>query len=224
MVSKEFNKLVIFTGLANCGKTTVINPAFKQRGYRVVSTSQILHNLIKDTAYFLFEQNMDLFSKDISYKFAMSYVTGENNFSVLRQGPEIARRYLLVHVAENIIKKNLGSKVFAERAAYEAFQAFFNNQAVVYECFYPEYRYFIEKFQSLCHLKCGEYFDIDIVNINVVAPFQIDAHDKRRLFSSSDFEYTNYERHVLLNYTNYQQSTTREACKAFSDWLDIYGL
>ena len=213
MVSREFNKVVVFTGLSNCGKTTIISKTFTKRGYVVVSAAGMVHNIVKDAAAFLFEQDIDLFTKDIAYKFAMAYVKGEGNYSALRQGPEIQRRELLVHVAEKLLKKHFGAGIIGERVAYEVFQAFLNNQPVVYDCFFPEYGYFLEKLKYYYLEKCSSPFNLDIVKINILAPFQSDDKDGRELFRLPE-----------LTYTNYPRDTHKEAREIFSTWLDINGL
>ena len=193
-------KIIVYTGLSNCGKTTVINPVFKERGYMIVSSNQCVNKITEDFARILCGTDIDLQDKDLHYRFGVSPIPCDHTY-----GTVFSRRKLLVTIAEEIIKPNLGKDVFARKAAEIVSNCVWSNIPVAYECFFPEYYQFLESL----HKFTGS---TTCTKLNIVSDLAIDANDGRKYFNLPDY-----------TYVNNQHENIERAKEEFNCWLDTHG-
>lgn len=196
---------IVYTALSGAGKTNVINHVFKERGYKIVSSSYRANKIVEDLVRVLCQEEIDLQKKHLSYKFGVTYYDVNDIIYALEssQGDIFARRELIIAVAEKVIKENLGSDVFGNKAAQEVVNAYNIQTPVVYECFYPEYFYFRDRLKDLSDNR------INLKHLNVISDMALYSGDRRRLFDNPEYVYENN-----------REDSIEIARNKFSNWLD----
>ena len=141
-------KLIILSGYARAGKTTLLEILENKHGASSISTSVFLHTFAQNLAKEIFGFDLDTKQKKNSIELSGNLQLIDTNSSLRIKTPHkfsksYTMRDYLIAIAERVIVKSFGRGVFgylASRAIKES-NSYFN----VYEAFnYEEYRATIE--------------------------------------------------------------------------------
>ncbi len=124
--------IVIYSGMAQAGKTTRVNPTLRKLGFTVMSTSILLDKFTSKTLMSLVNTKFNPEKRDLMYYFTMNHPVGEHG-TLYFQGDLMSRRELKIRLAEEVLVPLFSRTIFAHRVAQQAIDSVKEGRKVAIE-------------------------------------------------------------------------------------------
>ena len=143
-----YPKLVIFAGYSNSGKSTQVIPILRSLGYKILSSSVLLHEFSEDLVEKVFKQpKFDSYDRDLIIEIATK-ITASSGME-LNNSIEATSRQFLIDLAEKALVSTFTRAVFVNALADKVISNLDNESKFAVECFNTaELKFFCERLVS----------------------------------------------------------------------------